>query len=290
MTFLRMPTERGSIFAPRFVRGHKAPDAGKARSLPKTTAGFLTRGRFVGKTGSHSQKVAVRVNYKKAGFSDPSAYRKALRANAAYITRDGALDAVDEKGNSLTLDEVHAKTHGWDDDARFYRVIISPEQGHKMDLDKFGADTMAKVREDILTTGELKRGVEVEYIQAQHWDTDHPHVHIMMRAKIEGRELKISAGYFSQGFRSRAEEVATGMLGYRLERDQDRNLTAEQKDGLAKQAVEKNRPLLMARREERGLNPETGKHPNEEAAAKAAAKAIDKTKSRDRGGYDGGME
>ena len=80
------------------------------------------------------------------------------------------------------------------------------------------------------------------------------------------------------------------MLGYRLERDQDRNLTAEQKDGLAKQAVEKNRPLLMARREERGLNPETGKHPNEEAAAKAAAKAIDKTKSRDRGGYDGGME
>lgn len=284
-------SENGSVFDFKQVRKHKAQQSSTFRPLPRTVSGYETRGRFVGKNVGHSQKVSVSVAYKKFGFSKPLAYAQSLRVNAAYITREGVLDVIDEKGDRLTLEEVDAKTRDWDDDQRYYRFIISPEQGNKLDLDKFGSGVMEKVREDLLTDDELRRGVQVEWVMAQHWDTNHPHVHVMMRAKVEDRDVRLSAGYASHGLRSRAEEVATSMLGYRRERWQDLDLTKEQQEERKKAINEQNRPLLMARRAERGLDPETGRHPEEKTAA-GGGKAVSKSKeaSRSNRGFDGGLE
>lgn len=277
---------KGSVFSARFVKAHKAADASALRQVPKTTAGFVTRGRFVTRGTSRHQRVSVDVCYKKTKFADSSNYHRSLRVNAAYITRDGLLDAVDENGTVLTLDEAIDKTHEWDEDARYYRFIISPEHGARMDLDKLSADTMASARQDLLTDAELKRGVTLEYVYAQHWDTDHPHVHVMMRAKVDGRDLKLTEGYFTEGLRARAAQAATDQIGFRI----DRELSPE----LALREQERYQRLLMDRREERGLDRHTGKAMGEaagssEAAVEAAAeKSLNK--ARDDHGYDGGFD
>lgn len=271
--------ERETPFAPDMVSRQKAKQAESVRSLPKSVAGFQTRGKFVAAPAPGTQRTSAYVNYKKAAFSDSSKYRNSLRSNAGYITRDGALDAVDENGNRLTLDEVHDKTHGWDEDRRYYKIVLSPEFGARLDLEAFTQETMAKVEKDLLTEAERDRGAKIEYVMAQHHDTDHPHVHIMMRATVEGRELRLSAGYFCHGLEARAEEVATAMIGYRIGIEQDKDLAKEQEH-----------KLLMARRAELGLDPATGKPPEADpAAGQSTTKAKTKEQAMDRTELDGGI-
>ena len=260
-------------FAVKMVSRHRAPPAETVRSLPRSCSGHVSRGRFVGRAGESRQKVAVWVSYKKAKFNDSSAYRISLRSYADYMTRHGLLDAVDEQGNRLTLDEVHEKTHGWDDDPRYYKIVISPEHGYGMDLAAFTESTMEKVRSDLLTDDELQRGVQIEWVMAQHHDTDHPHVHVMMRAKADGNDIRFTEGYCSHGLRTRAEEIATGMLGYRVERE----MTKEER-------VE----VLMSRRAELGLDPDTGRVPTADSSDETAGKS--KSATRDTRSFDGGLE
>lgn len=270
---------RDTPFSPDMISRQRVKSPDGVRSLPKSVAGFQTRGKFVTKTPAQRQRVSAFVKYKKAGFSDASKYRNSLRTTADYITRYGALEAIDEKGDRLTLDEVHEKTHEWDDDRRYYRVIISPEFGARMDLEAFTSETMAKVNADLLTEAERDRGASIEYVAVQHHDTDHPHVHVMMRATVEGRELRLSAGYFCHGLEARAEEVATAMIGYRIDIEQDKDLAKEQEH-----------KLLMARRAELGLDPATGKPPDTDSAAgQSTTKAKTKEREMDGTELDGGI-
>lgn len=272
--------DRNSPFSPDMVSRQKPKQPDTVRQLPKSVSGFLTRGSFVSRSSTQQmQKVAVYVVYKKAGFSDASKYRKSLRTNATYITRDDTITAVDEKGDRLSLADVHEKTHGWDDDHRYYRIVFSPEHGSQIDLEAFAADTMKRVGADLLTDEERNRGVVIEYVVVQHHDTDHPHVHVMMRAKVEDRELRISAGYFSHGMKGRAEEVATSMLGYRIDRDIDKE---QQRDI--------DRALLEKRRSELGLDPVTGIPPaTDPDAGQSTTKAKTKEQEMDRNELDGGI-
>jgi hypothetical protein len=259
----------------RFVRNHRPEKPTKVRTLPRPKSGIVVRGRFVRSSGQHSQRVIVKVQPKwQAG--NHNAIRNSVRGKADYLARYGALDGLDEKGEHLTLDQVHEKLAAWDGDERYDNIMFSPDEARRLDLDEFTSRTMAKLREDVLTADELKRDVEIEYVIYQHWDTEHPHTQVLMRAKVEDRELHLSNGYVSHGLRARAEEVATGMLGYRIEREV---------------SVEEDRRLLMARREERGLDPETGRHPDEKTA-EDGGKSVSKAKdvSRDRRGFDGGID
>lgn len=259
----------------RFVRNHRQEKPTSVQTLPKPRSGIVVRGKFVGSSGKHSQGVIVKVQ-PKWQVGNHNLIRNSVHGKAVYLARGGALDGLDERGNHLTLDQVHEKLAAWDGDERYDNLMFSPDDARRLDLDEFASRAMAKLREDILTADELKRGVEIEYVIYQHWDTDHPHAHVIMRSTVEDRELRLSNGYVCHGLRARAEEVATGMLGYRIEREV---------------SAEENRRLLMARREERGLDPETGKHPDEKTAAdggKAESKAKDV--SRDWRGFDGGID
>ncbi len=66
-------------------------------------------------------------------------------------------------------------------------------------------------------------GRKVEWAAVDHFDTGHPHVHIVVRGvDRDGRELRIDRGYISAGMRWRAQELATEELGPRPERDVQR--------------------------------------------------------------------
>jgi hypothetical protein len=57
-------------------------------------------------------------------------------------------------------------------------------------------------------------------LRVDHWNTDNPHVHILIRGRAEdGKDLVISRAYISQGFRERAAQRVTLELGPRTERE-----------------------------------------------------------------------
>jgi type IV secretory pathway VirD2 relaxase len=53
-------------------------------------------------------------------------------------------------------------------------------------------------------------GTKVEWIAVDHWNTEHPHVHVIVRGKgDDGQDLVISRDYISHGLRTRAEHLVT---------------------------------------------------------------------------------
>jgi type IV secretory pathway VirD2 relaxase len=123
------------------------------------------------------------------------------------ITRDGAharmfdarSDAIDERAFAERCEE----------DRHHFRFIISPEDAAGMtDLRAFAGDLMADAERDL--------GTKLDWIAVDHWNTDNPHIHVLVRGRADdGQDLVISRDYISRGFRARAQERATLELGPR---------------------------------------------------------------------------
>lgn len=53
-----------------------------------------------------------------------------------------------------------------------------------------------------------------------HWNTEHPHIHVIARGRADdGEDLVISRDYIKHGMRARAQDLITQELGYRTDRD-----------------------------------------------------------------------
>jgi type IV secretory pathway VirD2 relaxase len=127
------------------------------------------------------------------------------------ITRDGAharmfdarSDAVDERAFAERCEE----------DRHHFRFIISPEDAAEMtDLRAFARELMVDAERDL--------GTKLDWIAVDHWNTDNPHIHVLVRGRADdGQDLVISRDYISRGFRARAEERATLELGPRSEQE-----------------------------------------------------------------------
>lgn len=97
-------------------------------------------------------------------------------------------------------------------DERMFKLIVSPEFGERMDLRKHVAGLVQQMEKDL--------GTKLQWVAIDHYNTDHPHVHVAIRGVDEkGRTLDVSPEYISKGSRIRAQELATRELGYRSERD-----------------------------------------------------------------------
>src|SRR3546814_14310567 len=60
----------------------------------------------------------------------------------------------------------------------------------------------------------------LDWIAVEHWNTDNPHIHILVRGVADdGQDLIVDRGYMSEGLRWRAEDLATLALGPRSARD-----------------------------------------------------------------------
>jgi type IV secretory pathway VirD2 relaxase len=135
-----------------------------------------------------------------------------VRAHTRYLEReeagsvfyDATVDAVDGGGRAASW----ARS-----DRRHFRLILAPENGTKL------GDLKSYTRE-VMRRAELAMGSRLEWVAVDHWDTDNPHTHIILRGvRDDGRDLIIPREFVQHGFRSVARDVATERLGNRTRED-----------------------------------------------------------------------
>jgi type IV secretory pathway VirD2 relaxase len=172
--------------------------------------------RFAGRgLGRNARRVAIKtrlVNLKQAG-------QRSIATHLRYVEREG----VDRQGGpgraygptTDAADLAAFKEHSADDRHQF-RFIVSPEDAEELDdLRTYTRHLMARMEADL--------GTRLEWVAVDHWNTDNPHTHIVLRGKGDtGRDLIISRDYIAEGMRRRASELATQWLGPRTEREMQR--------------------------------------------------------------------
>src|SRR5690606_7547044 len=68
----------------------------------------------------------------------------------------------------------------------------------------------------------------LDWVAVDHWNTDNPHTHVVLRGRDEqGQDLIISRDYIARGMRHRASELATEWLGPRTELEIQRSMQRE---------------------------------------------------------------
>ena len=137
-----------------------------------------------------------------------------LAKHIAYLKREGVTrDGTDARMFDARSDEAETKAFAerCEDDRHHFRFTVSPEDASEM------ADLRAFTRE-LMSDAEKDLGTKLDWVAVDHWNTDNPHVHVLVRGKADdGRDLVISRDYISQGLRSRAAERVTLELGPRSE-------------------------------------------------------------------------
>src|SRR5260370_4155353 len=87
---------------------------------------------------------------------------------------------------------------------------VSPEDASDLDLTAYVRRLMTRIEQDL--------GRKVEWAAVNHYDTGHPHAHIVVRGiDRDGHELRFDRSYIASGMRWRAQEIATHELGPRHE-------------------------------------------------------------------------
>lgn len=146
------------------------------------------------------------------------------RAHARYLSRE--LTGAGER--SVFYHALHegvdgraAAAHWARNDHRHFRITLSAENGSRLgDLKDYARDVMARA--------EAALGTKLEWIAVDHWDTDNPHTHIILRGtRDNGRALFIPREYVQHGFRSAARDAATERLGQRTRADERLALSRE---------------------------------------------------------------
>jgi type IV secretory pathway VirD2 relaxase len=127
------------------------------------------------------------------------------------VTRDGENARMFDAASD-TADE-RAFADRCEDDRHHFRFIISPEDAADLgDLKTFTRELMHDVEKDL--------GTKLDWVAVDHWNTDNPHVHLLIRGRADdGQDLVISRDYISRGFRDRAAEHVTMELGPRSEQE-----------------------------------------------------------------------
>jgi type IV secretory pathway VirD2 relaxase len=149
---------------------------------------------------------------------------KGADAHLRYLQRDGT-DREGEKGRLYGRETDAADGRSFLEQAREdrhqFRFIVAPEDGDQLsDLRAFTRDVMKQMEADL--------GTKLDWVGVDHFNTGHPHTHVVIRGKDEtGKDLIIAQDYITDGVRLRAQELATLELGPETDLELRSKLTAE---------------------------------------------------------------
>jgi type IV secretory pathway VirD2 relaxase len=187
-----------------------------------------SNGRF------RSRRVAVKARIVKLnaqgrkralhGPERAKAASKAVDAHLRYLQRDG-VNRDGEKGKAYSASEDDADGKAFvergREDRHQFRFIVAPEDSNEMaDLRSFTRDLMRQVEKDLET--------RLDWIAIDHYNTGHPHTHIIVRGVLDGGGiLNIAGDYIAHGIRHRASELVTLELGHQSEIELQSKLKTE---------------------------------------------------------------
>jgi type IV secretory pathway VirD2 relaxase len=135
------------------------------------------------------------------------------------VTRDGEKARLFGPGTEDADGRAFAERCG--DDRHHFRFIVSPDDALDMsDLRSFTDDLVGQMEKDL--------GTRLDWVAVDHWNTAHPHVHLIVRGtRDDGQDLVISRDYIKEGMRDRARDLITLDLGPRTDLDIRRSLEAQ---------------------------------------------------------------
>lgn len=161
-------------------------------------------------------------------------YRAApLDLHMRYLKRDG----VDREGRDARMFDAgsdaaddRAFASRCEDDRHHFRFMVSPEDAGEL-------ESLRETTRDLMAQAERDLGTRLDWVAVDHWNTDNPHVHVLVRGVTDdGADLVISRDYISHGLRARAEALVSLELGPRSEREinagLERQVTSERWTGL----------------------------------------------------------
>lgn len=190
--------EKGSIRSRRFdgSRIGRGASMGRLLSSRDRLAAFRAR------------RAVVKTRLVRLGGKGLSAARAHLR----YIQRDGVTREGDPgQLYSAERDQADGKSflERSAGDRHQFRFIVSAEDGSEYpDLKPYIRRLMTQMEADL--------GTRLDWVAVDHFNTAHPHSHIMLRGVDDrGQNLVIAREYISHGIRERAAELATLDLGPR---------------------------------------------------------------------------
>ncbi|WP_192385901.1 relaxase/mobilization nuclease RlxS [Mesorhizobium silamurunense] len=146
------------------------------------------------------------------------------RAHLRYLQRDG-VTREGEPGELYGADSDHVDGKAFIDraggDRHQFRFIVAAEDGIEYDdLKPLTRRLMTQMEEDL--------GTKLDWVAVDHFNTGHPHTHIIVRGKDErGENLVIAREYISSGLRERAAELVSLDLGPRTDREIEQRLRQE---------------------------------------------------------------
>lgn len=197
----------------RFGQGQRAAVQAN-RVITSRSRGAVVKARVVRHAG-RGAPLATHLNY--------------LRREG--VTRDG------EKARLFgpAADDADAKAFAdrCEEDRHHFRFIISPDDAVEMsDLKTFTHDLVGQMEKDL--------GTKLDWVAVDHWNTEHPHVHLIVRGvRDDGENLVISRDYIKEGMRDRARDLITLELGPRtdheIRRTLERQIDAERWTSLDRQ-------------------------------------------------------
>lgn len=217
---------------------HAADDKGRLRVRKRRSESSITlklrAAKPTGSTNKHSKGAGKKGKiFGGRGRSKPDAYSHrnqrcltkmtyakkptAWVAHGKYLERDGTQkdgspaqpfgSAVDKHGSLNEAMKVFAA-----DDKIMWKAVISPEFGERVDLKKL-VNGYVRVMEKELHT-------KLEWAAVAHYNTGHPHIHLLIRGKDEtGKELRLSPDWLKDRARAIGEEETTKQIGHRTEKD-----------------------------------------------------------------------
>ncbi|MBL4918630.1 relaxase/mobilization nuclease domain-containing protein [Szabonella alba] len=220
----------------RSTRAQQArPFIAQALAAVQKAGGRVSRsGKVTGGNRSHfgrGQRASIQANRMLTGRSRNvviktrvvrhTARSAPLAAHLNYLGRDG----VTRDGEKAHLfgpegDDMDARAFAerCKDDRHHFRFIVSPEDAVEMiELREHARELMAQMEKDL--------GTRLDWVAVDHWNTDNPHTHIILRGRTDdGQDLVISRDYIKEGMRARAQDLVTQELGPRTDIEIHRNL------------------------------------------------------------------
>ena len=215
------PKSRQPERTPRFISRvlREASKAGAKRSArpgARTTAklgrGFVAASMAGRRLGANSRRVIIKTRF----LVLRQASSRSIETHLRYIQREG-VDRDGGKGSAYGPLTDEADLSAFEErgrgDRHQFRFIVSPEDAEQLgDLHGFTRRLMTRMEADL--------GTRLDWVGVDHWDTDNPHTHIVLRGKDQSaQDLVIARDYISHGMRQRACELATEWLGPRTDRE-----------------------------------------------------------------------